>query len=281
MAQGSKEPCQSRRVNGRSAFAKALAMLTSNEKKNDSRDGLYKLFVESIPLFSPKIILIENVRGFEKVIPELEKLVKEKGYSTMVLKLNARDFGIPQNRSRVFTIGVNKRHYGKENSTDVLERIKQRINDAKSPEKALMEAISDLPTLKASRVKNNTSHESEENGYTIQKKTSEPSDYVKELNGNTSPVLVFNHKARYNNDRDIEIFSRLKPGEDSTAESIKDINPYKSRDGIFKDKYYKLRPDVVCKTITAHMKHDCNMYIHPNQARGLTVREAARIQGFP
>ena len=92
----------------------------------------------------------------------------------MVLKLNARDFGIPQNRSRVFTIGVNKRHYGKENSTDVLERIKQRINDAKSPEKALMEAISDLPTLKASRVKNNTSHESVENGYTIQKKTSNP-----------------------------------------------------------------------------------------------------------
>ena len=151
-------PCQS--------FSNA----NKQRKKNDSRDGLYKLFVESIPLFSPKIILIENVRGFEKVIPELEKLVKEKGYSTMVLKLNARDFGIPQNRSRVFTIGVNKRHFGKENSTDVLERIKQRIYDAKSPEKALMEAISDLPTLKASRVKNNTSHESEENGYTIQKK---------------------------------------------------------------------------------------------------------------
>ena len=33
--------------------------------------------------------------------------------------------------------------------------------------------------------------------------------------------------------------------------------------------------------ITAHMKYDCNMYIHPYQARGLTPREAARIQSYP
>ena len=37
----------------------------------------------------------------------------------------------------------------------------------------------------------------------------------------------------------------------------------------------------VCKTITAHMKFDCNMYIHPTQARGLTPREAARVQSYP
>ena len=29
------------------------------------------------------------------------------------------------------------------------------------------------------------------------------------------------------------------------------------------------------------MKFDCNMYIHPTQARGLSPREAARIQTFP
>ncbi len=65
------------------------------------------------------------------------------------------------------------------------------------------------------------------------------------------------------------------PGEKSDAKSIQDIMPYKSRNEIFKDKFYKLEPQKPSKTITAHM------YIHPYQARGLTPREAARIQGFP
>jgi len=72
----------------------------------------------------------------------------------------------------------------------------------------------------------------------------------------------------------------LAPGEDTGAEAIRDINPYKNRDHIFKDKFYRLRPNYPSKTITAHMYYDTHMYIHPNQARGLSPREAARIQGF-
>ena len=93
--------------------------------------------------------------------------------------------------------------------------------------------------------------------------------------------LVFNHKARYNNDRDIEIYGRMIPGDRSDSSRIADIMPYQSRNDIFKDKYFKLIPDRICKTITAHMKFDCNMYIHPSQARGLTPREAARVQSYP
>ena len=43
----------------------------------------------------------------------------------------------------------------------------------------------------------------------------------------------------------------------------------------------KLDETQICKTITSHMKFDCNMYIHPWEARGLSPREAARIQTFP
>jgi DNA (cytosine-5)-methyltransferase 1 len=262
-------PCQS--------FSNA----NKQRQEDDLRDGLYNLFVDSIPLFNPKIILIENVRGFERVVPELRKLVDKKGYLTAVLKLNARDFGIPQNRVRIFTIGVKIQHFGKKESDMVLQRIVNRVETSKQKKRPLRVAIDDLRKLTASRMRNNTAYESTSTGFSIQSGFGLESEYVKQINhANISPI-VFNHKARYNNDRDIEIFSRLKPGEDSTAKSIQDINPYKSRNGIFKDKYFKLKPDVPCKTITAHMGLDCNMYIHPNQGRGLTVREAARVQGFP
>ena len=78
-----------------------------------------------------------------------------------------------------------------------------------------------------------------------------------------------------------ELVLKLPEGENSLHESIKDIMPYKSRNDIFKDKYYKLKNNDVSKTITAHMSFDCNMYIHPTQPRGLSPREAARLQTFP
>ena len=257
-------------------------------KESDSRDGLYRLFIDSIPNFNPKLLLIENVRGFEKVLTDLCDRIEMLGYSTKVLKLNARNFGVPQNRARVFTIGVrNDFAGGPEDANELLGRIKHGIQDSKLRVRSskLIDAIGDLPALHASRERNNTAHESDENGKSIMAWAGRKEDWspwLTEINGtDTHSLIVFNHKARYNNDRDIEIFGRLLPGEDSTAESIRDIMPYADRNHIFKDKYYKLRPDAVCKTITAHMRLDCNMYIHPFQARGLTVREAARVQGFP
>ena len=105
--------------------------------------------------------------------------------------------------------------------------------------------------------------------------------YLAMINQNRNCKVTFNHKARFNNDRDIEIYGRLNQGDRSDDPKIADIMPYSRRNGIFKDKYFKLEENKVCKTITAHMKFDCNMYIHPTQARGLTPREAARVQSYP
>ena len=49
----------------------------------------------------------------------------------------------------------------------------------------------------------------------------------------------------------------------------------------FGDKYYRLDPDMPSRTIVAHLKTDNNGYVHYDQNRGISVREAARIQSFP
>ena len=53
------------------------------------------------------------------------------------------------------------------------------------------------------------------------------------------------------------------------------------RDDIFDDKYKRLDADDLSRTITAHIAKDGYWYIHPEQNRTLTIREAARIQTFP
>lgn len=150
------------------------------------------------------------------------------------------------------------------------------------PDYVLGDAIFALRPLQASRVKNSTEQGSETSGYRIEKNDLEVSNaYIEYINQGKKMPLTLNHKARYNNDRDIEIFGRMYQGDKSDDPKIADIMPYARRNGIFKDKYFKLEEKKVCKTITAHMKFDCNMYIHPTQARGLTPREAARVQSYP
>lgn len=53
------------------------------------------------------------------------------------------------------------------------------------------------------------------------------------------------------------------------------------RSDIFDDKYKRLDENGLSRTITAHIAKDGYWYIHPKEARTLTVREAARIQTFP
>ena len=48
----------------------------------------------------------------------------------------------------------------------------------------------------------------------------------------------------------------------------------------FDDKYYRLDGTRPSKTIVAHLAKDGNGFIHPEQARSISLREGARLQGF-
>lgn len=242
---------------------------------DDPRNHLYKSYIEVLNLIQPRFFVMENVKGMLSVANQVIEDFQRVGYTVSAKILNAKDFGVPQNRERLIFIG---NRIGCDND-GIFEKIEMLCSKIKSH--TLEEALYGLKPLKASRVKNATSAESDETGRVIDSSTWVTNEYIDTINQGRKISTVFNHKARYNNDRDIEIYGRLNPGDKSDDPKIADIMPYSRRSDIFKDKYYKLEPNKVCKTITAHMKFDCNMYIHPTQARGLTPREAARVQSYP
>lgn len=247
---------------------------------DDPRNQLYRRFLSAIDHCEAQVALMENVPLMMSGLPKLQNDFVDHGFTCAAVKLNALDFGAPQNRERVFILAVKTRNH--EKFSMIFKYFQDRLLNEKStiPTFTLADAIMDLPVLEAKNIRNRTELENERFGYTISSYPMALTPYSTCLNNGQVPLFLFNHRAKYNNQRDIEIYRRLAPGEDSSAASIHDINPYKSRDGIFKDKFYKLDPRKPCKTITAHMYYDCHMYIHPNQARGLTPREAARVQGF-
>ena len=259
-----------------------FSVANKHKKENDERNELYKFYVHAVEQSNPDFFLMENVEGILKVFDDIRGDFKRIGYyACEPLILTPKDFGFPQSRRRVFILGINNKH--KSHKDELYQIFKASIEEKRvGVLYTLRDAIMDLPALRAKSLKNATYSECKDWGYTIADFHSSKSKYVSIVNdGLENNIPLLNHKSKYNNDRDILIFQTLKPGEKSDAESIQEINPYKSREHIFKDKFDKLLLDEPCKAITAHMYYDCNMYIHPTQARGLTPREAARVQGFP
>ena len=244
---------------------------------DDPRNNLYKSYLKFLQETKPKFFIMENVKGMKNKIDEILSDFNDfldNDYNIHYSVLNAKDFGLPQNRERFFIIG---NRIGIETKT-IFDDIK---NEKIINKFVLKNAINGLPVLKPKNIKNNNEVENVDFGFYITHQETWKDQYLDFINNSRDIKFVFNHKNRYNNERDIEIFTKLPQGKNSLHKSIADIMPYASRNHMFKDKYYKLDETKVCKTITSHMKFDCNMYIHPTQSRGLSPREAARVQTFP
>lgn len=243
---------------------------------DDPRNNLYKQYLIFLSKIRPKFFVMENVKGMMNKKNEIiqnfkEYLGEEYQYDYAVLK--AQEFGVPQNRERFIMIG---------NRVGVDPKaIFEEIYKNKRKAFVLHDALEGLPHLEARKLKGAKDVENIESGFTVRDFEYVENDFYHFINCGRKVTKLHNHKNRYNNKRDIEIYRRLPQGANSLHPSIEDIMPYKRRNGIFKDKYYKLDENQICKTITSHMKFDCNMYIHPWEARGLSPREAARIQTFP
>ncbi len=259
---------------------------------DDPRNELYKYYLKAIEKIVPKIVVMENVRGMlsvaDQVVEDYEniKAVKNGVTYTYTIKyelLNSANFGVAQSRERLIYIAIRNDVAESKGITpvNIFEEIKQAC--AKNKIHNLSEALAFIKPINAPREKNTNEIDDEKTGKVIDNNqyTGHDNEYLSMINQGRDIPLVFNHKARYVNDINYDIYRLLSPGDDASDEKIADIMPYKHRLHCFKDKYYKLIPDRPSRTITAHLRMDCHSHIHPFQIRAITPREAARCQSFP
>jgi DNA (cytosine-5)-methyltransferase 1 len=94
-------PCQS------------FSMAGNRDPSEDKRTNLYKQFLRVISVVKPKYFVAENVSGLQQLksgtfLKEQIDAYTKEGYTVSYQVLNARDYGVPQSRKRLFIVGIRK-----------------------------------------------------------------------------------------------------------------------------------------------------------------------------
>ena len=275
-------PCQGFSMAG----MRSKKTLTGYRVEDDERNYLFEPLVELAATMKPRLFLMENVAGMDSArkggssFLELAQQGLEKaGFRTAVWRVGALAYGVPQDRQRCFLVGAFGEQPPRVPEEEYQNPKKRDLDLDALPPITFDEATFDLPERR----------DNDGGGMAAWAHTAGPTDrrfkrYLDKFRLRTPDApVVFNHFVRYHNPSDLELYSLLRPGEDSThaieRHGRADLMRY--RRDVFDDKYARLRRDQPSKTIVAHLAKDGNGYIHPDQVRSISIREAARLQSFP
>ena len=246
----------------------------------DHRNFLYLQYVRFVAYYKPLCFVMENVDNLANKKDVIEKICKDLKYSDGAEKypgyrieyriLDASEFGVPQKRRRLFIIGIRA-----DLELEPVFPVKQ-TNSLVS----VGEAIGDLPTLQPLKITLGEKYSiPKQKDFECAYKNAPLCDYQRKMRQKKKEGEgVWNHLCRAHNDKDLQIFNLLEQGG-----KYKDLplEVMRYRVDIFDDKYKRLIWEQPSWTLTAHMRKDGLAYIHPLEARSISVREAARIQSFP
>lgn len=242
---------------------------TIGKRKNDDRSKLYKEYRRILEIIQPKMFIFENVLGIlsfkdeqkNKIIETIKRDFDDIGFDINIKILNAKDFGVPQNRLRVFLVGIRKE------SGIIWEFPAFKLNK----EITVNEAIGDLPELNYGET-------------SFEYRCKPTNKYQSLMRGNNK--IVYEHTAKKYGPRIRAIIENLGPGEKHD-----DINKKVEANLLpadlfltsgYNNSYARLWGDKPSATITNNFgTPSSNRCIHPVQNRALSLREAARLQSFP
>lgn len=215
----------------------------------------YNRFVEEL---EPEWFLFENVEGFKSFdkgnfVKNIEEEFEKLGYTTSAAILTASDYGVPQRRKRFFIVG-NKN--GIKFDFDSIRK-KSAVT--------VQEAISDLPSLS--------------NG-----EQREICTYIKDAD--TTYLRAMRKKSKAprqnivsrNKDYVVERYKHIQQGNNWQDIPKELMQNYTNTKNMHSGIYRRLDPNKPSVVIANYRK---SMLIHPQEDRGLSLREAARLQSFP
>ena len=255
-------PCQAYSVAGR----------VRKDMTNDPRNHLYKHYVEFLKKYQPKMFVFENVPGILSAnngnyLQLIFDAVREAGYELDKKVLNAKDFGVLQDRKRVIIIGWKNDldiEYPEFDKTEIQFEIAKHL-------------FADLPKIKSGQ-----------GNWGVSQYAGTTNSYLETSGIRNGIDFTTQHISRFNNENDLEIYriavekwvnegKRLNYGE-LPPRLIKHSNVK-----TFTNRFQVVNHGGVSHTVVAHICADGHYYIHPDisQNRSITVREAARIQSFP
>lgn len=263
-------PCQAYSVAGR--------VRDENGMKNDYRNYLFEHYLSVVNKYRPKVFVFENVPGMLSAAPDgtpIPDLIKggfnSIGYEIIDdmkshTKIDASEFGVPQNRKRLIIVGIDKTVY-----KDTQNLLKKFYNEFLANEKCekkvtVKEAIGDLDKCIPFWDEDN---------------------HKKRISHATPKSKISWQIPRYSNLRDMDTFKILaediETGKNEyCSKKISELYAEKIGSKSPIHRYHVLKPDEPSTTIIAHLYKDGNRFIHydSKQARTITVREAARLQSF-
>lgn len=219
---------------------------------------LFLDYLRIVKLWKPDWVVIENVKGLIDTrkgffLKRMKDELSGCGYTISQWVMNSADFGVPQKRNRLFIIG------------SLHGKTLEKPNPSVTKHITVKEAISDLPDLENGASENIRPYKCEAK-----------SPYAKQMRN--SQVSCSNHLVTKNAPIVTERYKYIPQGRN--WESIPDelMKNYKNKHNCHTKIYYRLKEDEPSVVLGNYRK---NMLIHPTQDRGLSVREAARLQSFP
>ena len=234
----------------------------------DSNNTLVRVFLDYCEALSPRIVLMENVaemkNGFSQLFSEeIRVRLSAAGYQVSQAVLNAADFGVPQRRNRAFFLGVRARSKLEFPEPTHTVNGPQMSFTSKTGFVSVWDAIGDLPSVRHGQGTINANY------------VGPPFSEFQRLVRN-GQQKVKNHVARRLRPTQYARLAALKPGQ-----GLKDLPDHLKVRGGYSGAYGRLTKDMLAPTITRWVFHPgSGRWGHPVDVRTLTIREAARIQGF-